>query len=157
MNIRLAKTDKDIALCYSVMRELRPHVPETEFVTRVRSQEKTGYRLALVEDGDAIVAVAGFRIGENLAWGRFLYVDDLVTSGTCRSRGYGAKLLSWLRERALTECCQQMHLDSGVQREDAHRFYEREGMSKSSFHFVEYLAPNKAVQPTSGRDAALLG
>lgn len=65
MNIHLAGTDKDIADCYSVMSELRPHVPESEFVFRVRMQEKTGYRLAAGEDGGRIVAVAGFRIGEN--------------------------------------------------------------------------------------------
>jgi GNAT superfamily N-acetyltransferase len=146
MNVRLAKTDKDIAACYPVMQELRPQVLEDEFVARVRSQQRSGYRLVLVEDGDAIVAVAGFRIGENLAWGRFLCVDDLVTSGKHRSRDYGAKLLSWLRESAREEGCQQMHLDSGVQREDAHRFYGREGMSKGGFHFVENLAPNKALQ-----------
>ncbi len=39
-----------------------------------------------------------------------------------------------------------MHLDSGIQRKDAHRFYEREGMSITSFHFAEYIAPNSALQ-----------
>jgi GNAT superfamily N-acetyltransferase len=139
MNIHLAETDKDITACYTVMGELRPHVPEGEFVFRVRSQEKYGYRLAVAEDGGEIVAVAGFRIGENLAWGRFLYVDDLVTSGKHRSQGYGARLLTWVRNYAITEACSQLHLDSGSQRIDAHRFYEREGMSKSGIHFVEHL------------------
>ena len=142
MSVRLAKTDIDIAARYPVMRELRPQVLEDEFIARVRNQERSGYRLALVEHGDAIVAVAGFRVGDSLAWGRFLYIDDLVTSGKCRSQGYGAKLLSWLRESAKAEGCQQMYLDSGIQREDAHRFYEREGMSKGGFHFVEDLALN---------------
>ena len=141
MNVRLAKSDKEIAACYPVMRELRPHIPEDEFVARIRSQEKNGYRLVLMEDGDAIVAVAGFRMGEYLARGRFLYVDDLVTFGKCRSQGYGAKLLPWLRETAIVESCQQMHLDSGIQREDAHRFYEREGVSKAGIHFAENLVP----------------
>ena len=54
----------------------------------------SGYRLAFVQDTDGVVAVAGFRVGENLAWGRFLYVDDLVTLPSHRSKGYGAKLLS---------------------------------------------------------------
>lgn len=157
MNIYLAKTDKDIAVCCPVMMELRPHISEDEFVSQVRRQEKSGYRLVVAEDGNETVAVAGFRIGENLAWGRFLYVDDLVTSERHRSRGYGARLLLWLRQCAIAEGCQQLHLDSGMQREDAHGFYEREGMSKGGFHFVENLMPNKAVQPTSGRDAAFLG
>jgi GNAT superfamily N-acetyltransferase len=99
-----------------------------------------------VQVTDRVVAVAGFRIGENLAWGRFLYVDDLATLPAHRSKGYGAKLLSWLMELAAKEGCQQMHLDSGIQRKDAHRFYEREGMTMASFHFVEIVAPNPALQ-----------
>lgn len=31
----------------------------------------------------------------------------------------------------------QMHLDSGLQRLDAHRFYEREGVKKTGYHFAE--------------------
>lgn len=157
MNIHIADTDKEITDCYSVMSELRPHIPEGEFLSKVRGQMKSGYLLAAAENGGNIVAVAGFRIGENLAWGRFLYVDDLVTSGKYRSKGYGSEFLSWLRIYAENEGCQQLHLDSGIQRESAHRFYEREGVSKSGFHFVEQLSPTKALQPTSGRDAAFPG
>ena len=148
MNIRIAKTDAEITACYPVMRELRPHIAENEFLFRVRSQESAGYCLALVEEPDGIVTVAGYRVDENLAWGRFLYVDDLVTLPVHRSKGYGARLLSWLKERAEKEGCQQIHLDSGSQRKEAHRFYEREGMTMASFHFVEKLVPNKALQGT---------
>lgn len=146
MNIRIATTDSEIAACYPVMWELRPHIAEDQFLSRIRSQEKAGYQLAFVEQSDGVVAVAGFRVGENLAWGRFLYVDDLVTLPAHRSKGFGASLLSWLREFAAKESCAQMHLDSGIQRKDAHCFYEREGMSMTSFHFVENIAPNKAHQ-----------
>jgi GNAT superfamily N-acetyltransferase len=137
MNIRIATTDADIAACYSVMRELRPHVVEEQFLARVRAQEKAGYRLAFVQEQDAWVAVAGFRIAENLAWGRFLYVDDLVTLPIHRSKGYGAGLLAWLRDYALKEGCLQLHLDSGMQRTQAHHFYEREGMARAGVHFSE--------------------
>ncbi len=147
MNIRIATTDSEIAACYPVMRELRPHMEEGQFLSRVRSQETTGYRLAFVQHSDGVVAVAGFRVGENLAWGRFLYVDDLVTVPAQRSKGFGANLLSWLREFAVKEGCLQMHLDSGAQRKDAHRFYEREGMSLAGFHFVENLSSRLARTP----------
>jgi GNAT superfamily N-acetyltransferase len=153
MNIRIATTDSEIAACYPVMRELRPHIAEDQFLSRVRRQEQTGYQLAFVEQSDVVVAVAGFRIGENLAWGRFLYVDDLITLPSHRSKGFGANLLSWLREFAAKEGCVQMHLDSGIQRKDAHRFYEREGMSMAAFHFVEHIAPNKAFQSDAPQPA----
>lgn len=135
MNIQIATSDREINACYPVMRELRPHIAEDAFLARVREQEKSGYRLACVREPAGPVAVAGFRIGENLAWGRFLYVDDLVTLSSHRSRGYGAALLAWLAAYARKEGCAQLHLDSGMQRKDAHRFYQREGMEITGFHF----------------------
>ncbi len=139
--IRLATTDADIASALAVMRELRPHLKEDEaaFVATIRRQQRSGYHLALLESAGEVEALAGFRIGENLAWGRFLYVDDLVTRATRRSRGHGARLLAWLKARAKEEGCAQLRLDSGAQRHGAHRFYEREGMQRSGFHFAVRL------------------
>jgi GNAT superfamily N-acetyltransferase len=149
MNIRLATTDIEIAACYPVMRELRPHVAEDAFLSRVRGQEGAGYRLACVEAAEGVVAVAGFRILENLAWGRFLYVDDLVTLPDHRSKGHGARLLAWLRGCGIKEGCGQLHLDSGTHRTDAHRFYEREGMRMSSFHFAENIRCDETIKTDS--------
>lgn len=135
MKIDIASSDEQILACYPVMRELRPHIAEADFLPQVRRQQQGGYQLACLQTAQGIVALAGFRIGENLAWGRFLYVDDLVTLSTQRSSGHGARLLTWLRAHAIGEGCDQLHLDSGLQREEAHRFYLREGMSKASLHF----------------------
>lgn len=139
MIIRLAESEPRIAACYPVMQLLRPHLQEDEFIGRVRAQQSDGYRLALAEVEGVAVAVAGFRLAENLAWGRFLYVDDLVTCQEQRSRGVGSQMLHWLREYARSRGCQQLHLDSGMQRKDAHRFYLREGMEKAGYHFAESL------------------
>lgn len=142
MDIQIAETDTNISACYPVMRELRPHLEEAEFLPLVRKLENAGYRLAFVQQPEGVVAVAGFWIRENLAWGRFLYVDDLVTLASHRSQGIGSRLLTWLREYAAQEDCRQLHLDSGAQRKDAHRFYDREGMSLFGYHFAENLASN---------------
>jgi GNAT superfamily N-acetyltransferase len=53
-----------------------------------------------------------------------------------RSRGLGKGLLDWLRNEARSLGCAQLHLDSGLQRLDAHRFYERESLKKTAFHFA---------------------
>lgn len=135
MTIHIATTDPEIAACYPVMRELRPHLAAAQFVPQVRRQALAGYRLAYLLEQGLVVAVAGFRTGENLAWGSFLYVDDLVSLPEHRGKGHGAQLLSWLKQLALAEGCRQIHLDSGLQRKDAHRFYQREGMSPASLHF----------------------
>ena len=146
MKIQLANSDAEIAACFPVMKELRPHLGQEEFVERVLRQQASGYRIACLDQEDAPVAVAGFRLGENLAWGRFLYVDDLVTASSHRSRGYGAALLEWLKAYAIKQGCHQLHLDSGMQREDAHRFYEREGVTRTGFHFAMSLEGDR--EPT---------
>ena len=134
MSVRLLSTPEELGLAYPVMRELRPHLDESQFVSRVQAQMQQGYQLAALSDGD-IVALAGYRYLQNLAWGRFLYVDDLVTKTSSRSAGYGKLLLDWLQKQAQNSGCDEIHLDSGVQRKDAHRFYLREAMTLSSYHF----------------------
>ncbi len=136
MQIRLARTPEEIDACYSVMAELRPHVPRDRFIERVQRQiEGHRYALAALHQGGRVRGVAGFRISENLAWGVFLYVDDLVTASTDRSSGCGGALLEWLIAHARENGCEQLHLDSGVQRFAAHRFYLRHRMEIASHHF----------------------
>lgn len=139
MRIDLARSDSEIERCYSVMAELRPHVNRDAFLGRVRGQERQGYRLAFLEEGGEVKAVAGFRVSECLAWGRFLYVDDLVTAARNRSQGHGRRLLDWLVERAVEERCDEIHLDSGVQRSGAHRFYSSRRFTITSHHFARKL------------------
>lgn len=141
MTIHLVQTDTEICSCYPVMQILRPHLTAEQFLPRVRQQQQTGYQLAYLRQGDEIVAVAGFRVGENLAWSRYLYVEDLVTAPAQRSRGYGAALLAWVQEYGAGLGCQQIHLDSGLQRTDAHRFYDREGFQRTGYHFAREIAP----------------
>lgn len=129
----------DIERCFDVMVELRPHLLRESFVALVRQLMADGYRLAYLEDAGAVVAVAGYRIAHNLFLGKHLYVDDLVTAAHARSRGHGGRLLAQLRDVARASQCSHLHLDSGTQRQDAHRFYFREGMAITCFHFGEDL------------------
>ncbi len=132
----MAESDEEIESCYPIMLQLRPHLRENEFVGRVRSQQAGGFYLAYASDADgAVHAVTGFRMLENLALGAFLYVDDLVTAAADRSKGWGQLLFDWLVEYARAHGCNTLDLDSGVQRHGAHRFYLRNRMDISSYHF----------------------
>ena len=133
--IREIHSDDDVRRSFAVMRQLRPHLAEEEFLERVRSQRKDGFRLAVVEEDGEIRAVAGFRIIEMLVQGRHLYVDDLVTDETRRSKGHGGLLFDWLIEEAKRNGCATLELDSGVQRTRAHAFYFAKRMHISSYHF----------------------
>ena len=111
---------------------------------RIDAQRAGGYRVAAAFDAgeEDAAAVAGFRIGENLAWGRFLYVDDLVTRASHRGRGHADAVMAWVSGEASRAGCGELHLDSGVgpEREDAHRFYFRHRLRISAYHFARGLA-----------------
>src|ERR1700750_2820817 len=84
--------------------ELRPHRgPADALVAQADAQRAAGYRLvASFDEGEEDAAgVAGFRLAENLAWGRHLYVDDLVTRAERRGRGHGGALMRWLGVAAI--------------------------------------------------------
>ncbi len=136
-----AESDQQIADCYDVMAELRPHIVREQWVARARVLAADGLRLACIRDAGRVVAVAGYRISHNLFCGKHLYVDDLVTAASERSKGHGRTLLAWLRALAVENNCDTFHLDSGVQRKRAHAFYLREGMELSSYHFSVRLNP----------------
>ncbi len=135
-----ASSDRDIAACFSVMAELRTHLRRESFVELIRLLISEGYQLACLEDAGQVVTVAGYQISTSLFMGKNLYVYDLVTADDARSRGHGAAMLDHLREIARMNGCEYMHLDSGTQRREAHKFYFREGMTVSSFHFDEKLS-----------------
>ncbi len=130
-----AQSDHDIAVCYPVIAELRPHLQEAEFVSTIRHLAlRTGFQLAYLSDG-GVMAVAGYPVSEWLHAGKYLEIEDLVTTSAARSNGYGSQLFDWLVAEAQREGCRQLRLLSGVQRTDAHRFYERKGMVHEAKYF----------------------
>lgn len=133
----IAITDKQIQKCFGVMKELRPHLVEDSFVGLVRDMEAQGFHLAYIESADAVIAVAGYRISVNLFMGKHLYVDDLITSESVRSKGFGEILIRWLKNLAVEENCTHLHLDSGTHRHQAHKFYFKQGFSIASYHFSQ--------------------
>ncbi len=132
---RIAVTDKEIESCFDVMSELRPKIIKSEFLNTVREMESQGFKLVFIEENTKVVAAAGYRISTNLFLGKNLYVDDLITSASVRSKGYGEVLIAWLRNLAIENKCNTLHLDSGTQRGQAHKFYFRNGLTIVNYHF----------------------
>jgi GNAT superfamily N-acetyltransferase len=131
----------ETALAGPAMLHLRPQLGDVDgFTGRADALRAGGYRLvaSFEPDVEAAAAVAGFKTGDMLAWGRHLYVDDLSTDPAFRGRGHADALLAWLLAEARRLGCGELHLDSGVgpEREAAHRFYFNHGLRITSYHFA---------------------
>lgn len=127
-------------LAFAVMLHLRPQIRDAaRFAELVAQQRNEGYRLiGVFEEGKQnAVAACGFRISHNFASGRYLNIDDLVTSDDATRNGYAGQLLEHLKQIARAEHCTTIHADSlvGSSRSDAHRLYLKHGFNISCHHF----------------------
>jgi GNAT superfamily N-acetyltransferase len=134
--IRAVDTEADLAACFPLMRQLRPHLTcEQEFAARWRRQVGVGYRLVALWVAGAPVALAGFRCQENLVYGVHCYVDDLVTDAAARRAGYGQKMMDWVTAEARALGCTRLVLDTPLTNVLGHRFYFRQGLLARSLRF----------------------
>jgi GNAT superfamily N-acetyltransferase len=127
-----------LAAAEDVHRQLRPHLPEN-YAEKMRRVFADGARMCVAVRGERVVGVAVHRVHENTVDGVQMYVDDLVSDERERSQGIGRALLEHLQRVARDAGCAKFNLDSGTQRQQAHKFYFREGMVVTSFHFAKPL------------------
>ena len=133
-----------LAAAESVHRELRPHLPQG-YVARMKEVFAGGAEMAVAVIDGQVAGLTVFRVLEKTHSGRDLYCDDLVTSEKRRSGGVGHALIEYMEGICRERGCDTFSLDSGTQRQQAHKFYFREGMTVTSFHFDK-----KISQKTTG-------
>lgn len=134
--LRHADSDAEVAAAFGVMVLLRPHLADAdELVARVGRQRDAGYRLLAAWRDGIPIALAGYRIEENLIHGRFVYVDDLVTAAGDRRSGIGARLLDVVAGEGRRAGCARLVLDTGLDNVLAHRFYYRQGLLARALRF----------------------
>ena len=131
---------KELDVVYEVLHELRESLSYDEFEDLIYDMRHMEYKMIGLFEKESLISYAGVAVQTNLYHKRHLYIFDLVTKKEFRSQGYGEMMMEYLRDYAKMAACENIVLSSGLQREDAHRFYEKEGFAKKSFLFLKTLA-----------------
>ena len=121
-----------------VHRQLRPHLP-ADYVARMEAIFANGAEMAVAVVAARVVGLTVFRVLEKTFSGRELYCDDLVTDEEERSAGVGRALMQYMERIGRERHCDTLALDSGTHREQAHKFYFRERLTVTAFHFSRKL------------------
>lgn len=136
ITIKELQTHDEIMKAFPVVRQLRTHLDENTYLEFIRmAQEKEGYKMFALFHGDHLVAVVGLQPMITLYYGKFIWICDLVTDQHRRSEGYGEKLLSYIHRWAKENGYESIALSSGLQRTEAHRFYQ----NKMNYDKVSYV------------------
>jgi GNAT superfamily N-acetyltransferase len=127
-----------LAQAQVIHRQLRDGLPE-DYVGRMKQIFAGGAEMAVARIGPDVVGLTVFRVLEKTFTGRELYCDDLVTDEKRRSSGVGHALMAYMEKVARERQCNVLALDSGTHRQQAHKFYFREGLPVTAFHFSRKL------------------
>jgi GNAT superfamily N-acetyltransferase len=130
---------KELDVAYDIVKQLRKELSYDKFEDLIYEMRERPYVMLGIFEKEKLVCFAGVVVQTNLYHKRHLFVDELVTDEKERSRGYGEMMLEYLRDYAKMAMCERIVLSSGLVREDAHRFYEREGFVKKSYVFVKEI------------------
>jgi GNAT superfamily N-acetyltransferase len=128
-----------LAAAEGVHRQLRAHLP-ADYAGRMKQVLAGGAEMAVAVKDGRVLGVTVFRVLEKTHSGRDLYCDDLVTDESQRSTGVGRALIEYMEGICRQRACDTFSLDSGTQRQQAHKFYFREGMTITSFHFDKRIS-----------------
>ncbi|HQZ87878.1 MAG TPA: GNAT family N-acetyltransferase [Gammaproteobacteria bacterium] len=137
MQFKNLKTYDDIAKSFETFLELRPTLSDVQsFTQQILNQQKDGYEIIAIIEDEEVMACIGFRMMTMLAWGKILYIDDLITKEKWQRRGYGKILLEHITKIAKDNQCNQIHLDTGYTRYNAHRIYLNQGFEFHCHHLA---------------------
>ncbi len=128
-----------LAAAEPVHRQLRPQLP-AGYRGRMEEVFASGAEMAVAVEGGRVVGLTVFRVIEKTFTGRELYCDDLVTDAGERSKGAGRAMIAYMERVGRARGCDVLALDSGTQRQQAHKFYFREGLVVGAFHFSKRLS-----------------
>ncbi|QZN97574.1 GNAT family N-acetyltransferase [Symbiopectobacterium purcellii] len=138
--LSIIASDHDYVACFAVMRALRPHLTDAAaFAVQARRQAEQGYRLLAAWQGDQVAGLAGYRVQENLLYGRFLYIDDLIAISCARRQGLGGVLIGAMQEEARRQGCGHLVLDTALSNGLAQRFYFRHDLLPKGLHFSQAI------------------
>lgn len=141
-NIKFLKIQNREGLekCFPVMKELRPHLTEQEYLEIYRhAHAMDGYEILALEHDNQIVALMGYRLIFDFVRGKHLYIDDLVSTEKQRSKGFGALLLKQAEIIAKNMGCKTLRLCTGVENDRGKKFYEQNKWNLRAYAFTKKI------------------
>lgn len=132
------KTKADLERCFPVMKELRPHLNIERYIQIYNEAHAAdGYEIVAIEEDGKILALMGYRLLSDFVRGKHIYIDDLISSESARSKGYGAKLLQYAESLSKEMNLSTLRLCAALSNDRGMKFYEREGWAKIAFAYTK--------------------
>lgn len=133
-------TENDVVPLIPLMEQLGYQISEADLLENIKLHLSPAYALFVSEMAGKLIGFISIHIY------RYPHLKDslsritaLCVDANYRSFGIGGKLLTYAEKYIKSRGCKLIELTSGIQREDAHRFYEKYGYKEKRKRFVKDL------------------
>lgn len=128
-------------ICKLINCELGYNVAENDLVIRINQMQKDkNYCIFVAENDNKVIAFIGLHIGLAFEFsGKVMRIIALAVKRDYQRQGIGKKLLQTAENYGAENQIAIISLNSGLQRTDAHYFYEKQGFYKKGYSFARIL------------------
>ncbi|SDL70147.1 Ribosomal protein S18 acetylase RimI [Daejeonella rubra] len=136
-------TPEDLDEVFSLLQQLWPNRQLNKELfgkAFLNSFDIEGHIIRLACSGNEVIGLCALSLRNNLyAQGTLANIDELVIDEKYRGKGIGKLMLDDVTSIARDKNCPFLELESAFHREDAHRFYEKEGFEKTGYFLSKKL------------------
>lgn len=120
-----------------LLKELNTNTPENVLKERLLEMATQHYECVGVYLDDELAGISGLWFLTRHYCGKTVEPDHVVIGEKHRNKGLGKKLFEWIYNYAQNIGYEATELNTYIENEKSHRFYENEGYKKLGFHYIK--------------------
>ena len=97
------------------------------------------YECGGVFKDEILVGVAGMWFCTRHYSGRSVEIDHVFIEKSLRNQGIGSQLLTWIENYTASKGYETIELNTYIENEKSHDFYDRKNYKKLGYHFLKSL------------------
>lgn len=136
LEIKLIEKE-NIFIILPLLRELNTNTDENILKERLLDMITQHYECVGVFLDDELVGISGLWFLTRHYCGKTVEPDHVVIGEKHRNKGLGKKLFEWIYDYAQSVGYESSELNTYIENEPSHRFYENEGFKKLGFHYIK--------------------
>lgn len=120
-----------------LLRELNTDTSEIILKKRLLEMTTQHYKCIGVYLNEELIGISGLWFLTRHYCGKTVEPDHVVIGKNYRNKGLGKKLFEWIHNYAQSIGHEASELNTYIENEKSHRFYENEGYKKLGYHYLK--------------------
>jgi hypothetical protein len=142
MQIKEIQTREEIALTYSVLRQIYENLAENTYIDEILNMMQRGYKMAAVfedqnNENGRCIGVIGIRIIRKLRINKSLEIEDFMIDRAKRGIGVGKMLIRWAEWQATIFDCKNIIGSLETKRQESQKIFSREKFLIDGLSFIK--------------------